>query len=92
MRLAIFRLSRIMVTKNGGENPKVGEHLGVVLFELECYPEPKALSKSDIQQISLRFSSIGKVANATGLSWTAVQERLSESRVWDRALKRFVKV
>ncbi len=77
--------------KVGGENPKVREHRGVVVFELETYAEPKALSKSDLQQISLRFSSIGKVARATGLSWSAVQERSSPSRVWDHALKRFVK-
>ncbi len=73
--------------KNGGERPKVGEHRGVVVFELEAYPEPKALSKSDLQRILLKFSSIGNVSEVTGLSWSAVQERLSPSRVWDPALK-----
>ena len=91
MRLAVFLLSRFMVTKIAGENPKVGEHRGVVVFELEAYAEPKALSKSDLQRISLRFSSIGNFAEVTGLSRSAVQERLSPSRVWDPALKRFVK-
>jgi len=41
---------------------KVGELRDAVCFELEVYPEPKALSKGDLQSLMRRFRSTVKVA------------------------------
>ena len=61
----------------GGEGLKVSELRGVVCFELEAYPEPKVLTSEYLRQVRLTSASIQEVAVKTGLSWSAVQERLS---------------
>lgn len=76
--------------RNGGEKPTVDEHQGVVVFELEAYPEPKVLSATDLREISKHDTTIQMLAERTGLSWSAVQERLRPSRVWNSEQKRFV--
>lgn len=76
----------------GGENPKVGEHRGVVLFELEAYPEPKALAQVDLQRLLAESSTMKAVARRTGLGWSAVQAKLRPARKWDPSTKKFVKL
>ncbi len=71
--------------------PKVGEHQGVVVFELEAYPEPKILSVADLREISKDDTTIQMLAERTGLSWSAIQERLRPNRVWNPKRKRFVR-
>ncbi len=85
-----FYFESLLVTKIGGENPKVGEHRGVVVFELDAYPEPKVLSATDLRGISKDNMTIKNLAYRTGLSWSTVQERLRPSRVWNPEQKRFV--
>jgi hypothetical protein len=77
-------------TLDGGENPKVGEHFGAVVFELEVYPEPKSLSAIDLREIFSGRVTIQMLADRTGLSWSGVQERLRPTRVWNSKQKRFV--
>jgi hypothetical protein len=36
---------------NGGERTKVCEHLSVVNFDMEAYPEPKSRKKSDLKSL-----------------------------------------
>lgn len=56
---------------------KVSELRGVVCFELEAYPEPKALSASCLKELRKNVSSDLEVAYKTGLSRSTVQERLA---------------
>ena len=81
-----------MVTKIGGENPKVDEHCGVLVFELEVYPEPKVLSQLDIQRLFAESDTIQTVARRTGLGWSTVQAKLRPTRKWDSAKKKFVRL
>lgn len=57
---------------------KVGELRGVVCFELEVYPEPKALTTGDLKALMKEFRSTVKVAKHIGASqafvWTALQK------------------
>jgi hypothetical protein len=62
----------------------------VVIFELTAYPDPKSLSKIDLEPLLLSLGTIAEVARATGLGWSAVQERLQPRRRWSPKLKRFV--
>jgi hypothetical protein len=57
---------------------KVGELSPVVCFELEAYPEPKALTATFLKELQKKVSSIQEVADKTDLSWSAVQERLAQ--------------
>lgn len=78
--------------KSGGESRKVGELRSVVVFEMEAYPEPKVLSAANLRENSKDTMTIKSLADRTGLSWSAVQERLRPGRVWNPELKRFVRV
>lgn len=64
----------------------------MVVFELEAYPEPKILLATDLREISKDDTTIQKLAERTGLSWSAVRERLRPSRAWHPEQKRFVRV
>ena len=49
---------------NGGERTKVCEHLSVVYFDVEAYPEPKSLKKSDLKCL---LDGLGTVAAVEGI-------------------------
>ena len=66
--------------RNGGERHKVGEHPAVVFFELEAYPEPKALSASDLEKVMRVFGSTVKVAKHIGASQAYVWQRLRDNK------------
>lgn len=78
-----------ILKSDGGENPKVGEHRGVVVFELEAYPEPKVLSQMDLQRLFAESGTIEAVARRTGISWSTVQAKLKPTRKWDPLKKKF---
>ena len=92
MRLAKSISLCHLVTKIGGESPKVGEHFGVVVFELDAYPEPKVLARSDLRRLFAESGTIEAVARRTGLGWSTVQEKLKPARKWDRTKKKFVRL
>lgn len=50
-----------------------------VVFELEAFPEPKALREMDLKPLLSRLGTISAVARSTGLGWSAIYERLSET-------------
>jgi hypothetical protein len=77
---------------NGGENPKVGEHCGVVVFELDAYSEPKMLAQADLQRLFDEAGTIEAVARRTGLGWSTIQEKLKPARKWDPKKKVFVRL
>jgi len=87
LKVVLFRAGKI-----GGENPKVGEHRGVIVFELEAYPEPMALSQLDLQRLFAAFGTIEAVARQTGVSWSTVQAKLRPARKWDSKRKVFVRL
>jgi len=60
----------------GGGSRKVGELRGVVCFELEAYPEPKVLAKTDLQTLMRDFRSTVKVAKHIGASQAFVWAQL----------------
>lgn len=70
----------------------VGEHPDVVVFELVAYPDPKSLSRTDLEPLLQSEGTIAGVASLTGLGWSAVQERLQPKRKWSSKLKRFVRL
>jgi hypothetical protein len=80
------------MSQNGGVNPKVGEHHGVIVFELEAYPEPKVLARSDLRRLFAESGTIEAVARRTGLGWSTVQEKLKPARKWCAKRKGFVKI
>lgn len=61
----------------------------MVVFELEAYPEPKALSQFDLRRIFTGGDTIEAVARRTGLSWSTVQAKLKPARKWDPVKKKF---
>ena len=61
----------------------------MVVFELDAYPEPKALKAGDLEPIYRKLGTIVSVSAATGLAWAAVQERMRPSRRWSRRRKKF---
>lgn len=61
----------------------------MVIFELEAYPEPKALLKADLLVLMKRFSSTVKVSSHIGASQAFVWEKL-KGRIWDAKKKKFV--
>jgi hypothetical protein len=65
---------------NGGEGRKVSELRPVIVFELEAYPEPKALSRIELLALIKIFSSTVKVARHIGSSQAFVWEQLSTKR------------
>ena len=71
---------------------RVGELSPVICFELEAYPEPKALTQEDLELLLEAYGTIGAVAISSGLGWSTVQERLRPSRRWSSKLKKFVKI
>ncbi len=70
---------------NGGDGCKVGEHQAVVAFELEAWPEPKAL-----QGLMKQFRSTIKAAKHIGVSQAIAWDKLS-GRKWDPQKKAFKK-
>jgi hypothetical protein len=76
----------------GGESLIVGELSSVICFELESYPEPKALTQENLERLLLELGTYGAVVTNTGLGWSTVQERLRPSRRWNPKLKKFVKI
>ncbi len=70
-------------------NPKVGEHRGVVVFELDGYPEPKVLAQADLRRLVSEGGTIEAVARRTGLGWSTVQAKLKPARKWDPLKKKF---
>jgi hypothetical protein len=57
-----------LIWKSGGENAKVGEHPAVVIFELEAYPEPKILSRSELRDLLKCYGSVRVLADVLGCS------------------------
>ncbi|MGE0764592.1 MAG: hypothetical protein AB7N80_15055 [Bdellovibrionales bacterium] len=55
---------------------KVDELRGVVCFELEAYPEPKALSGENLKALSKRFRTTVAVAEHIGASQSFVSFKL----------------
>lgn len=68
-----------LAENNGGEGLIVHEHPTAVVFELDAFPEPKALRKIDLKPLLSRLGTISAVARSTGLGWSAIYERLSET-------------
>jgi hypothetical protein len=62
----------------GGEGDKVCEHLTVIIFDFEAYPEPKILTRQEIRALIRRFGTTVKTAKFL---------TVSQSFVWDRAYK-----
>lgn len=63
---------------NGGEGRKVGELRPLVVFELEAWPEPKALSRDELQVLMKHFRSTIKVAKHIGASQAFVWSKLKK--------------
>lgn len=61
---------------NGGEGLKVGEHRAVVVFELEAFPEPRALSRDDLRKLMIPLKTTVAVADYIGASQAFVWEQL----------------
>jgi hypothetical protein len=78
----IFTFKLTIESEIGGESRKVCEHLPVVVFELEAWPEPKALSRVELKLLMKNFRSTIKVAKHIGASqafvWAKIQKN-SES-------------
>lgn len=74
----------ILLRKIGGESHRVDEHLTVVIFELEAYPEPKAVPVTDLEELMAVHGSTVKVAKHIGTSQAFVWQRLDEAKK-DRA-------
>ena len=58
---------------------KVGEQTGegkcaVVCVELEAYPEPKCLTKEELQAVVLKMAGIGKAGRHIGASESFVRQ------------------
>jgi hypothetical protein len=51
----------------------------VVVFEFEAYPEPKALSRSDLKVLMKRFKTTVAVAKYIGVSQSFVSFKLIRS-------------
>jgi hypothetical protein len=77
---------------DGGESLIVGELRGVVCFELEAFPEPKALRKEDLEALLPNHGSISVLARYLRTGCSSVQERLKPTRKWVPKTKMFVKV
>ncbi|QLY25770.1 hypothetical protein [Bdellovibrio sp. KM01] len=69
-----------MLRKNGGESHKVDEHSPVVIFELEAYPEPKALSVGALKELMAVLGSTVKVAKHIGASQAFVWDKLDRAK------------
>ena len=76
----------------GGESLIVGELSSVVYFELEAFPEPKALAASDLLLLFNRLRTIEAVSSLTGLGWSTTYERLNPARTWDKSKKKFLRI
>lgn len=67
-----------MIFGNGGEGRKVVELLPVIIFELEAWAEPKALSRLELMALMKEFNSTVKVAKHIGASqafvWAKIQK------------------
>lgn len=51
------------------QRTKVGEHpVGCVIFEFECWPEPKVLQAEELAELVMRFGNSYKVAGKIGAS------------------------
>lgn len=74
-----FEICDFFERVNGGEGRKVGEHSAVVIFELEAYPEPKALSCDDLKTLIKRFKTTVAVAKYIGASQSFVSFKLIRS-------------
>jgi hypothetical protein len=70
----------------------VGELRAVVCFELEAFPEPKALRKVDLEALLPDYGSIAALARYLGTNFSSVQERLKPTRKWNPKKKRFVPI
>jgi hypothetical protein len=64
---------------NGGESLRVDEHRAVVIFELEVYAEPKALTKGDLKELMAVWRSTVKVAKHIGASQVFVWQKLKDN-------------
>ena len=62
----------------------------MVYFELEAFPEPKALVKADLERLLKEETTIAEVSQRSGLSLSAVQERLKPRRKWSPEKRAYV--
>ncbi len=54
----------------------MGEHRAVVVFEFEAFPEPRALSRYDLQKLMTQLKTTVAVAKYVGASPVFVWEKL----------------
>lgn len=69
--------------KNGGREPNVGEWFsetshGVVVLEVEAYPEPKVLSAAELRLLKAVLGSNRKVATHIEGSTGLVRDKMAQ--------------
>jgi hypothetical protein len=88
--VAFFKTSSDIL-KNGAQADEVDEpqygRWPVVSFEFEVYPETRALSPSELQNLCERFGSVRKVASVIGASESFVHQNRVVRRRSTRAIK-----
>ncbi len=62
----------------------------MIVFELDAWPEPKALGRNDIQALMKRFKTTVTVAQVIGVSQSFVSFKLVGNKKWCRQRRKFI--